>query len=106
MHWSWALPDIATHIRAERRLMEHWKEVMPERLIVVQYEALVRDPEQLLPDLFARCGLDFNKHVYNFYQRKSPVMTSSVAQVKKPLNADSVGSAQQVIHRLTALGSL
>jgi tetratricopeptide (TPR) repeat protein len=106
MHWSWALPDIATHIRAERRLMEHWKEVMAERLIVVQYEALVRDPAQVLPDLFARCGLDFNKHVYNFYQRKSPVMTSSVAQVKKPLNADSVGSAQHVIHRLTGLGSL
>jgi tetratricopeptide (TPR) repeat protein len=106
MPWSWALPDIAAHIRAMRHLADHWKSVMPERLVVVQYEAMVSDPERVLPDLFARCGLDFSEHVYNFYQRKGPVTTASVAQVSRPLNAHSIGSAQHVAHRMTALGSL
>jgi len=106
MHWSWALDDIGAHLRAEQRLMEHWKTVMPERLIVVQYERLVREPQQVLPDLFARCGLEFGEHVYNFYQRKSPVMTASVAQVNRALNANSIGSAARVAHRLIQLGDI
>jgi hypothetical protein len=106
MPWSWALPDIAAHIRAMRHLADHWKSVMPERLVVVQYEAMVSDPERVLPDLFARCGLDFSEHVYNFYQRKGPVTTASVAQVSRPLNAHSIGSAQHVAHRMTALAGL
>lgn len=106
MHWSWALADIGAHLRAEQRLIEHWKSIMPERLIIVQYEALVREPRKVLPDLFARCGLEFSEHVYNFYQQKSAVMTASVAQVNKPLHAESISSAARVAHRLQELGDL
>ena len=58
--WSWSLSNIATHIRAEQRLAAHWKSVLAERAICVQYEDFVRRPEQVLPDLFDRCGLEFN----------------------------------------------
>jgi len=104
MHWSWRLPDIASHIQAELRLIEHWKKVLPERVRVVQYEQLVRHPDLLLPSLFAHCRLEFNSNVYNFYQRKSAVTTASVAQVNQPLNAHSIDSSRFVAHRMAALG--
>lgn len=104
MHWSWALHDIAAHIRAEQRLLEHWKSAYAERVICVRYEDIVRRPEQVLPDLFDRCGLEFSSNVYNFYQRKGAVTTASVAQVNQPLNDNSVASAQLVAHRMAGLG--
>jgi hypothetical protein len=83
--------------------MQHWKSALRDRIIVVEYERLVRNPEQVLPDVFARCGLEFSDNVYNFYQRKGPVTTASVAQVNRPLNDRSVDSSRVVAHRMGAL---
>lgn len=106
MPWSWSLQDIAAHIRAEQRLVAHWKSVFAERVICVRYEDIVRRPQQVLPPLFARCGLEFNDNVYNFHRRRGAVTTASVAQVNQPLNDGSVGAARAVAHRMVGLDLL
>jgi len=100
LQWSWSLEDIAAHFKAEERLMSHWKNVFSDRIVVVRYEDLVSEPEQVIPDLLQRCGLEFEQNIYRFHQKKSAVTTSSVAQVNQPLNERSVGSAQHVIERM------
>lgn len=100
LQWSWSLEDIAAHFKAEERLMRHWKNVLSDRITVVRYEDLVREPEQVIPDLLQYCGLEFEQNIYRFYQKRSAVTTSSVAQVNQPLNDRSVGSAQRVIARM------
>jgi len=100
MIWSWSLDDIAAHLRAETRLLNHWKETLSDRLIIVQYEELVREPQRQLPRLLVECGLDADDNIINFYRQQSPVLTASVAQVNQPLNDKAIGSAKQVIHRM------
>ncbi len=81
-------------------VIKNWKSVFPDRLIVVRYEDLVSKPEQVLPDLLQRCGLEFDENIYRFHRKKDPVTTSSVAQVSQPLNERAIGSAQHVIEHM------
>jgi tetratricopeptide (TPR) repeat protein len=100
LNWSWSLDNIASHFRAEKNLLNHWKSVLEDRLIVVKYEELVGGSEQVLPQLFERCGLEFSQNIYRFHQKKTPVTTSSVVQVNQPLNKRAVGSAQHVAEQM------
>jgi hypothetical protein len=53
--------DIVFHYRQYQRMMAHWREVLPaDRLIEVDYEALVVDPEPQVRQLLSACGLDWN----------------------------------------------
>ena len=53
--------DIVFHYRQYQRMMAHWREALPpDRLIEVDYEALVADPEPQVRRLISACGLDWN----------------------------------------------
>jgi len=41
--WASALPDIASHIKAHQRLVNHWKAVLPLEMHSVAYEEIVGD---------------------------------------------------------------
>lgn len=90
--WSWSLEDIAHHMRLEDRLLAHWLGVLGDRLLVVDYEQLVEDPEGQGQRLFAHCGLSPHK-VEGFQETKRSVSTSSLAQVRQPVYQSSVGGA-------------
>jgi len=94
MNWSWSLEDIAHHMRLENRLLSHWKGVLGDRLLVIDYEQLVEDPEGEGQRLFAHCGLSPHK-VEGFEQTKRVVSTSSLAQVRQPVYKSSVGGAER-----------
>ena len=79
-------------------LLNHWKEILSDRIIIVRYEELVRESQQQLPRLLAQSGLDADDNLFNFHQQQGPVLTASVAQVNKPLNDKANGSAEHVIH--------
>ncbi len=99
--WSWTLENISRHLLAETRLAAHWKQVLGDRLIHVSYERLVREPEAEVPALCARCGIDYDVSMLDFYKGgKGAVQTASVAQVREPLNDRSIGAARAVAHRL------
>ena len=99
--WSWTLENISRHLLAETRLAAHWKQVLGDRLIHVSYERLVREPEEVVPALCVRCGIDYDESMLAFHKRgKGAVQTASVAQVREPLNDRSIGAARAVAHRL------
>jgi hypothetical protein len=98
--WSWTLDTIASHLQTTSRLAAHWKQVLGDRLIRVSYEELVRHPEVVIPALCSACGIDYDGSMLAFHHRPGGVQTSSVAQVREPLNDASIGSAQAVAHRL------
>ena len=99
--WSWKLKDIANHIRAEARLIQHWKNVLPARIVSIRYEDIVSRPLQSLPKVFGACGIEFDESVLDFHEQMAgAVTTASVAQVSRPLYRDSVGASQNVLDRL------
>jgi tetratricopeptide (TPR) repeat protein len=75
-----------------RRLMEHWDSVLPGRVIRVEHENLVADPEgQIRWLVSAACKLDWDPVCLRFYEAEGVVRTASAAQVRRPIFQTSIG---------------
>ena len=91
VRWACDLDHIAARIAAYRRVMEHWRRVLPVPLIEVDYEAVVADPEGSARRLVAACGLEWDPACAEPHRTRRPVQTASAAQVRQPVYRSSVG---------------
>jgi tetratricopeptide (TPR) repeat protein len=89
--FSYSLEDLGRYYRCYLRLMEHWDRVLPGKVLKVQYEDLVADPEAQIRRLLAHCRLAFEPACVAFHETKRPVRTASAEQVRQPLYASGVG---------------
>jgi tetratricopeptide (TPR) repeat protein len=88
------LAELGRYHRAYSDLMAHWREVLPEPcMLEVDYETLVADFEPQVRRILAYCGLDWDPACLAFHETKRPVLTASLAQVRRPIYPDSVGRA-------------
>jgi tetratricopeptide (TPR) repeat protein len=92
-----------------RRVMDHWERVLPGRVIRVDHERLVADPEGQIRWLVAdACKLDWDPACLRFYESAGVVRTASAAQVRRPLFSTSIGRwarfASELEPLLKALG--
>lgn len=90
LRFTYDLESLGIAYRAYRRLMAHWREVLPMRLFEVDYETLVAEPEPIVRDLLEACGLDWDPGCLAFHDTARPVSTASVWQVRQPLYRSSV----------------
>jgi hypothetical protein len=88
----WACDEewIATRIRDYRRLMEHWRKVLPVPMLEMSYEDVVADLEPCARRLVEWCGLDWDPACLAFHEGKRRVRTASLVQVRKPIYSSSV----------------
>lgn len=91
--WSYDLRQIAHHFRLEDRLLERWQDILGERLLVLDYEDVVADAPARIPVLLAHVGLDAEPQVFEPHKTERLVTTSSVTQVRRPINRDAIGAA-------------
>jgi tetratricopeptide (TPR) repeat protein len=85
------LADIGAEYVAYRGVMDHWRTVLPGRLVDIDHEALVADPEGQIRWLVTEaCGLTWNDACLRFYEGARPVRTASSGQVRQPIFATSV----------------
>ncbi|NIJ06562.1 tetratricopeptide (TPR) repeat protein [Sphingomonas vulcanisoli] len=91
--WSNDLADIAWVMRLEDRLLAHWQPILGDRLLVLPYEDLVTAPEDKIPAILSHCGLAMEAAVLKPHETKRAVTTSSVTQVRQPINRDGIGAA-------------
>jgi predicted Zn-dependent protease len=89
--FSYDLEDLGRYYRCYLSLMDHWDAVLPGKVLHLQYEHLVRDPEVQIRRLLAHCGLEFEPACLAFHETKRPVRTASSEQVRQPLYASGVG---------------
>lgn len=89
--WSYDLDDIARYYVAYRRLMDHWKRVLPGRIIDVCYEDIVADLEGEARKLVTRLGLEWEPECLSFHDNDAATMTGSAVQVRRPVYSSSVG---------------
>ncbi len=59
IRWASDQGQIASRFHQYRRLMEHWRKVLPAPLLEVDYEEIVADPQGLARRLVGWCGLDW-----------------------------------------------
>ena len=88
---SYDLAEIGADYVLYRRMMEHWTQVLPGRVIDVGHEALVADPERRIRWLVTQaCGLEWNDACLAFHANRRAVHTASVTQVRRPIFTTSV----------------
>ena len=90
--YSYQLDELVDYFISYRKQMDHWHEVLPGRILDVSYEQLVQEPEAQARRVLDWCGLPWDEAVLKFHQQKSPSMTASAMQVRKPVNVDSIGA--------------
>jgi len=89
--FSYDLTDLGNYYIAYHRLMTHWREVFPDGFFEVEYETLVRQPEDEARRLIEYCGLPWEAEILDFHSRKAPTATASAAQVRQPVYTSSIG---------------
>jgi hypothetical protein len=83
--------------------MAHWHQVLPGRILDVVYRDLVSDPEQLIPDILAHCGLGYEPECADLRRNKTATDTLSSAQVREPIHTRTLGEWQRYATQLEPL---
>lgn len=85
------LRHIGIYYRHYRRLMAHWREVLPLPMLEVDYEALVEEPERWIREIIGFAGLPWDDCCLQFHETRRTVATLSYDQVRQPMYKQSVG---------------
>ncbi|MGI9237528.1 MAG: sulfotransferase family protein, partial [Woeseiaceae bacterium] len=76
---------IGTYYRDYVGLMDHWDEVLPGKILRVQYEDVVEDLETEVRRILDYCGLPFEEACLNFHETERSVRTPSSEQVRQSI---------------------
>jgi tetratricopeptide (TPR) repeat protein len=86
------LAELGRYYRAYEALMNFWRDVLPQGVMIdVQYEDVVADVEGQGRRILDHCGLEWDPRCLDFHRNRRAVRTASLAQVRRPLYANSVG---------------
>lgn len=72
------------------RLMRHWDDVLPGKVLHLQYEQVVDDLEGQVRRLLEHCDLPWDDACLKFYESDRAVKTASSEQVRTPIYSSSV----------------
>ena len=107
--FSYSLADIGAYFNGYLALMDHWNAMLPGKLLTVQHETLVRDPEAGIRRILAHIGVPFEPACLDFHLTDRAVRTASSEQVRQPINTKGIGTWRKVERHLeplkTALGA-
>lgn len=84
------LTDIGEYFLQYQRMMDYWHEVLPGRVLTVQYEDMVTDFDAQLMRLLDYCDLPFEESCSRFWETSRPVRTASSEQVRQPIYTQSI----------------
>ncbi len=88
--FTYGLTDLGHYYRDYVRLMDHWDEVLPGRVLRVQYEDVVADTETQVRRMLDYCGLEFEEACLRFYETRRAVRTPSSEQVRQPVYTEGL----------------
>jgi len=85
------LSDLGHHYAHYLQLMQHWREVLPGRMLEIEYEDLVENQEEVSRKLIDFVGLPWDEACLRPQDVKRTVLTASVWQVRQPVYKRSAG---------------
>jgi len=88
--FTYDLTDIGEYYLQYQRMMDHWNEVLPNRILTVQYEDVVTDIENQVRRILEYCELPWEDSCVKFYEIDRPVRTPSSEQVRQPIYTKAI----------------
>ena len=87
---TYDLVDFAEYFLEYIRIMDHWQEVLPGRVLRVQYEDVVADLDGQTRRLLDHCKLPWEAACLDFHRNARPVNSASAEQVREPIYTEAV----------------
>ena len=81
--YSYDQLELADYYLQYEKLMNHWKQSYPDRIMDVGYAELTRDTETVIRRVSDFCGVEFEPDMLDPLQRKRGVATASAVQVRE-----------------------
>ena len=88
--YAYNLQNLGTYYKQFLRIMDFWRNKMPEGFIEINYEDLINDPKTHAQKLINYCNLDWEDKCLEFYKSNRQVKTLSILQVRQPIYKSSV----------------
>ena len=88
--FTYDLYDLAHCYIQYMRLINHWNEVLPGKVLTVHYEDVVGDLEGQARRIAAHCGLEWEDRMLRYHETERAVKTASSEQVRQPIYSGSV----------------
>jgi hypothetical protein len=102
--YSYDLAELGRYIRAYRELMDHWRAVLPEGIMIdVRYEDLVSNFEQDARRIVSHCGLEWDDACLDFHKTERLVRSETPVQVRQPIYRTAIGRWQRYADHLQPL---
>jgi len=83
--FTYDLGDLGQYYADYIELMDHWDEILPGKVLRVQYEDVVADLEPQVRRILEHCGLPFDAACLNYHETERSVRTPSSEQVRQPI---------------------
>ena len=91
IEWANQWDSLRNYIDEYRLMMRHWKDLLGDRYLEIDYESLVKDKEPETRRLIDWIGLEWSDDCLNFNQSASVIRTASITQVRQPIYKSSIG---------------
>jgi hypothetical protein len=88
--YAYTLEDLGAYYVAYHRLYEHWRDLLKDRMIEIEYENLVGDQEPQTRQLLDKLGLEFEEGCLSFEKNKTASNTASTVQIREKIHGRSV----------------
>jgi predicted Zn-dependent protease len=83
--FTYGLNNVGRYYCDYVRIMDHWDEVLPGKVLRVQYEDVVNETEAQVRRILDYCGLPFEQACLEFYKTDRAIRTPSSEQVRQPI---------------------
>jgi hypothetical protein len=102
--FSYDLEELAAYYTEYFRLMQHWRDVLPERWIYdIHYEDVVAELPREARKLVEYLRLDWQDACERFHDNRHASTTGSASQVRQPVYGSSVGRWKKFERQLEPL---
>lgn len=86
--YSYDQLEFTNYYHRYRRLMAHWHEILPGRILDVDYDRLVSEPEAMATEMARFCGLDYEPGMVRIESRTDAVSTASSVMMRDGIRRD------------------
>ena len=84
--FTYGLAEAGSYYKSYVKLMNHWDDVLPDKILRVNNEDIIEDLEGQVSRMLQFLDLPFEDACITFYETDRSVRTASSEQVRKPIN--------------------
>jgi hypothetical protein len=90
--FTYDLVELGEYYLQYQRLMDHWHDVLPGKVLDVQYEEVVQDLKGQITRILEYCELDWEESCLNYHETSRSVKSASSEQVRQPIYSSAVNT--------------